>query len=499
MAIELKIPELGENIPGGQVVGLRTKVGQHLAKDAPVLELEAGKAVVEIPAAAAGTVEQLLVAVGDEVKVGQAFLRLAEDEASAPEAAKPDQQAAESAAEKAKGGEAAESAKKTAKSAAGGAKGATDVAESAAEKAKDGDVAESATKDDEASAESISPAELPPEPAPRAAAPAAAERPHLPPAGGDEAAVGQSASPAGVVGQLVPAAPSVRRFARELGVEIDTVRGSGPHGRVSVEDVKRHVRDRQEHHLPGAPGLPLPELPDFSRWGSVRREKMSAVRFATAEQVTRCWTNIPRVTHFDQADITKLEGLRRKYADRAAGSGGKLTMAVMVVKAVALALRKFPAFNASLDLATREIVYKDYIHIGIAVATPRGLLVPVVRDADKKNMVQLAGEIGSLAGKCRDGKVKPEDLQGGSFTVTNLGSIGGSHFTPIVNFPEVAILGMGRSAEQLMLVDGQVEARTMLPLSLSYDHRLIDGADAAHFVRWLAEAIEEPLLLSLEG
>jgi pyruvate dehydrogenase E2 component (dihydrolipoamide acetyltransferase) len=226
---------------------------------------------------------------------------------------------------------------------------------------------------------------------------------------------------------------------------------------------------------------------------------MSGIRFATAEQVTRCWTSIPRVTHFDQADITSLEALRQKYKERAAKAGGNLTMAVMVVKVVALALKKFPSFNASVDMASREIVYKDYVNVGIAVATERGLMVPVLRDTDGKNMVELAAEIGELALKCREGRIKPDELQGGTFTVTNLGSIGGSHFTPIVNYPEVAILGLGRSAKQLSLVEGKVESRTVLPLSLSYDHRLIDGADAARFTRWIAEAIEEPLLLSLEG
>ena len=226
---------------------------------------------------------------------------------------------------------------------------------------------------------------------------------------------------------------------------------------------------------------------------------MSGIRFATAKQVSICWNMIPRVTHFDEADITELEQLRKKYADRATAAGGKLTMAVMVVKTVAAALRKFPEMNASIDMERKTIIYKDYVNMGIAVATPRGLVVPVIRDADKKNMIQLAVEIGEIAAKCREGKVQQSDLEGGTFTVTNLGSIGGSHFTPIVNYPEVGILGLGRAAKRPVFRGDQIEAGLFLPLSLSYDHRLIDGADAARFTRWIADAIEQPLLLSLEG
>lgn len=297
----------------------------------------------------------------------------------------------------------------------------------------------------------------------------------------------------------VPAAPSVRRFAREIGIDIDTVKGSGPHGRVSMDDVKRTARERHSAGTAGPVGILQPPLPDFSQWGSVRRERMSAIRAATAQHVSVCWNSVPRVTHFDRADITKLDALRRQYADRATAAGGKLTMAVMVTKVAAVALRKFPKFNASVDMTSREVIYKDYVHVGIAVATERGLLVPVIRDADRKNMVELAVTIGELAKTCRSGKITPAEMEGGTFTVTNVGSIGGTYFTPIVNVPQVAILGMGRATEELVLNNGEIETRTILPLSLSYDHRLIDGADAARFVRWIADAIEEPLLLSLEG
>ena len=308
--------------------------------------------------------------------------------------------------------------------------------------------------------------------------------------------------PSGAVGGLVTAAPSVRRAARLAGVDISQVSGSGPGGRVSKDDVARLAAGGQiaggspQVRPPGGGVRPLPE---FGKWGGVRREKMSGIRRATAEHLIQCWTQIPHVTQFDRADITELEPLRKKYADRATKAGGKLTMAVMVVKVVASALKAFPKFNASVDMDKREIIYKDYVNVGIAVATDRGLLVPVLRDTDKKNMVEIAGEVSEIAQKAREGNVALDDLQGGTFTVTNLGSIGGTHFCPIINWPEVAILGMGRAQMAAGFEGEELKPKIYLPLSLSYDHRIIDGAEGAKFLRWIVEAIEEPLLLSLEG
>jgi pyruvate dehydrogenase E2 component (dihydrolipoamide acetyltransferase) len=304
--------------------------------------------------------------------------------------------------------------------------------------------------------------------------------------------------------QLAPAAPSVRRFAREIGIEIHADTGHGPHGRISVGDVKVYAKQlnagRAAQAAGGAPAAALPPLPDFSKWGPIRRESMSPVRLKTARQMHLCWSQIPHVTQFDKADITELEVLRKKYAKRAEAIGGKLTMAVMVVKAVAQALKKFPKFNASIDIAKKEVIFKDTINIGIAVKTERGLLVPVLRSVDQKNMIDISKEVIEIAGKARTGKVSMDDLTGGTFTITNLGSIGGSHFTPIVNYPEVAILGMGRAyMEAGFDAKGQCVPRTVLPLSLSYDHRLIDGAEGAAFLKWIVDAIEQPLILSLEG
>ncbi len=300
------------------------------------------------------------------------------------------------------------------------------------------------------------------------------------------------------LGRKVPAAPSVRRFAREIGIALEQVPGSGPHGRVSQDDVKRYAKQRNEARPVAGEALSAP-LPDFTKWGQVERRKMTGIRAKTAEHMTLSWSQVPHVTIYDKADITELEKLRRQYAGLAEKNGGKLTMAVIVCKITAQALRKFPGFNASVDIATREIIYKQYVHLGIAVNTTRGLMVPVVREADTKNMITLAAEIQALAAKCRDGKIKIEEIEGSTFTVTNLGRICGTYFTPIVNYPEVAILGIGRSAEEAAVVDGEIVKRTVLPLSLSFDHRVIDGADGAMFLGWIKEAIAQPLILALNG
>jgi len=225
---------------------------------------------------------------------------------------------------------------------------------------------------------------------------------------------------------------------------------------------------------------------------------MSKIRRLTAEQMEYSWGS-PRVTQHDKADITHLDELRRHFAKKAEEAGTKLTVTAVALKVVATALRKFPQFNASIDLAANEIVYKKYCHVGVAVDTERGLLVPVIRDVDRKNILEISLELQELAGKAREKKILPDQLAGASFTVTNLGGIGGTSFTPIVNAPEVAILGMSRASMEPVYIDGEFQPRLLLPLSLSYDHRLIDGADAARFTRWVAEALEEPLLLALEG
>ena len=293
--------------------------------------------------------------------------------------------------------------------------------------------------------------------------------------------------------KAVPASPAVRRFAREIGIDIGRVAGTGPNGRISIDDVKAHSRQvRQES---GQGTRPAAELPDFSRFGEIERESFSNVRRATARHLAKAWAHVVHVTNHDRADVTRLEELRQRYAPNVEAAGGKLTVTAIAVKLAAEALKVFPKFNAGIDVENQEIVYKHYFHIGVAVDTDRGLLVPVIRNVDRKNLIDLSLELKDLAERARKGKIGPDDLQGGCFTITNLGGIGGTGFTPIVNFPEVAILGLSRTSVEPVYLDGRFEPRKILPLSLSYDHRLVDGADAARFLRWMAQALEDPFFV----
>jgi pyruvate dehydrogenase E2 component (dihydrolipoamide acetyltransferase) len=283
-------------------------------------------------------------------------------------------------------------------------------------------------------------------------------------------------------------------------VDVTAVPGTGSGGRVTLEDVKGYAKRMLQGGAPAAAAARQPApLPDFSAWGAVRREKMSTIRRLTAEHMDRCWSTVPHVTQHGEADITRLESFRKRFGARTEKEGIKITPTAVLVKLVSGALKAFPNLNASVDMASGEIVYKDYVHIGVAVDTPKGLVVPVIRDADRKGIRALAGELGETAQRARDGRISPDELQGGTFTVSNLGGIGGTYFTPIVNHPEVAILGVGRAAQRAAWNGTAFEPRLIMPLSLSYDHRLIDGAEGARFLRWLTEAIEEPLLLALEG
>jgi pyruvate dehydrogenase E2 component (dihydrolipoamide acetyltransferase) len=321
-------------------------------------------------------------------------------------------------------------------------------------------------------------------------------------------------------GAAAPAAPGVRRLAREIGVDINEVQGTGPGGRVGEEDVKEHAR----RILSGVgtarttPGAPVVPLPDFERWGEVERQPMSNIRRTTAQRLSHAWNTIPHVTQFDKADITAMEELRRRYRDQVRQAGGDLTVTAMLVKVLAVAVKRFPQFNASIDSEAEQIIYKKYVNIGVAVDTDRGLLVPVVRNADEKNLTEIAIEVQQLAQKARDRKLTLEEMSGGGMTISNLGGIGGTYFTPIVNWPEVAILGVSRGIVESVWrpsapreatapgrpdpaggLGGTFEPRQLLPLSLSYDHRVIDGADAMRFLRWVVEAVEQPFLLSLLG
>ncbi len=476
MATEVKLPEVGEGIESGTVVSVLVKVGDTVEVDQPLIELETDKAVVEVPSTAAGTVSEIKVQENAEARIGQVIVTLEAGGAGAEAGPSPSSGAAEAGAA---GAGAAEARAAEAGSAeAGSAEAGSARAETERPASEDADGGSEAPARPRVQGDAESPG-APPKTAPRAGA-APAPRP----SGGPDS--------------LVPAAPSVRRLARELGVDIREVRGSGILGRIGAAD----VRTRAEGAPAGAVPAPRPaELPDFSRWGEVERSPMSGIRKATVRTMANAWSTVPMVTQFDRADITEFEALRKRYKPQAEAMGAKLTPTAMLLKVVAAALRHFPDFNASIDSANNEIIHKRYVNIGVAVDTDAGLLVPVIKGADRKNMLELAKELGDLAEKARDRKLTPDDMQGGNFSVSNLGGIGGTGFTPIVNPPEVAILGVSRASLEPVYdaESGGFDARLIMPLSVSYDHRLIDGAAAARFLRWICQAIEEPFLMALEG
>jgi pyruvate dehydrogenase E2 component (dihydrolipoamide acetyltransferase) len=478
MPTEFKIPELGENVTSGDVVRVLVKPGDTVAKDQPILELETDKATIEVPSTIAGTVKEVTVKQGQKVNVGQVVLTVdggaaepAKAEGEAPKAAQAEQQPEE----------------KQPRATAEAKAEATDKPKPQPTGApEEGGLSQQATARDAGDEEETGPAK------PKrgevvditrgARAPAAAS------------AASPLPEPAEPQGPAIAAAPSIRRLARELGIDIRRVQGTGPAGRISSDDVQAFVRGALAPPQAGVASAPFPEL---SRWGEVERQPMSNIRRKTAEHLSHAWSVIPHVTQHDRADITALEALRKQYAPQAEKAGGKLTMTAIALKIVAVALRKFPNFNSSLDMARGELVYRKSVHVGVAADTERGLLVPVIRDVDRKGIVELSTELAKLSAKARAGKLSLDEMQGGGFTITNLGGIGGTAFTPIVNWPEVAILGISRASHEPVYINQQFEPRLMLPLSLSYDHRVIDGADAARFLRWVAEAFEQPFMLAL--
>jgi pyruvate dehydrogenase E2 component (dihydrolipoamide acetyltransferase) len=502
MATEIKLPILGENVDSGVVVNVLVSEGDEVAEGQPVIELETEKATVEVPASASGRVKEVSVKEGATIKVGQVILILEEgagaakaEERKPKPAAKPEEEKKARPATKPEEEmrETAEAQEEEVRAVAApsGAPKAETRAKPRTEEAKpraEGPKREEAKKEAAAPREEKAEKEEPPRDE------VIKPRPEVQPKR-------EGAPRPEEARELIAAAPSVRRLARELGIDINEVAGSEPGGRVSEEDVRNYARSiilNVTRLRPAAAGAARP-LPDFSKWGEIERKQMSGIRRKTSERVSEAWQTIPHVTHFDQADITELEELRQRFGKKAEEAGGKLTITAIALKVVASALRVFPQFNASVDASAEEIVYKKYYNIGVAVDTDRGLLVPVIRDADKKNILELAVELTELSEKARDRKITIEEMQGGSFTITNLGGIGGVNFSPIINSPEVAILGVARAARQPAFVDGRIAPRLMLPLALSYDHRLIDGADAARFLRWVAEALQQPLLLALEG
>ena len=552
MATEFKLPELGENIESADVANVLVKEGDKVKKDQAIIEIETDKATIEVPSTVEGTITKLLVKSGDKVKVGSVVMVVNEGGSAAenkPEIkteskseqkqeSKPTEVKTEPEVEykvapstKSSGkkeivdfhlpdlGENIESAdvlnvlvkvgdvievdqaileietdKATIEVPATIAGKVVEVFVKAGSKAKVGDVVIK-VETGAATVEESKPSEVKKEEVTES--PKTESKKETTPTG-ERASMQASEmdNQPPVLKGAAPAAPSVRRIAREIGVDINKVPGTGPNGRVSMDDVKAFSKKLHESYSQGGgTGLNIKSesLPDFTKFGAINKVEMTNIRKKTADHLSYAWATIPHVTQFDKADITLLEKTRKELNKN---SEVKLTVTAILVKIIVEALKKFPQFNSSIDMEKKEIIYKSYFNIGVAVDTEFGLIVPVIKNSDKKSLTEISVDMNALAEKARNKKIGLDDLQGGSFTISNLGGIGGTYFTPIVNSPEVAILGVSRgSLEPVWNGYGVFEPRLMLPLSLSYDHRIIDGADAIRFLRFVVEALEQPLKL----
>jgi pyruvate dehydrogenase E2 component (dihydrolipoamide acetyltransferase) len=434
--IEVRVPDIGD-YKDVEVIEVAVQPGDTIAVEATLVTLETEKATMDVPSTAAGVLRELKVSRGSRVSQGD-LIALVEGEAAAP---LPSPQPSP-----AKAGEGARPS---------------------------------------------------PQPSPAKAGEGARPSPQPSPAGaGEGARPSPQPSPAGAVEaegfSAAHASPSIRRFARELGADLARIRGTGTKGRITEQDVKAHVKRLLTEGAPAADAV-LPRVPqvDFAAFGPVERRPLSRIQKISGPRLHASWVNVPHVTQFDEADITEMEAARGRLKDEATTRGIKLTPLAFVMRACAQALQSYPSFGASLDAQAGELVVKQYVHIGFAADTPNGLVVPVVRDADRKDVFELARDLASLSEKARTGKLTAAEMQGGVFTISSLGGIGGTAFTPIINAPEVAILGVSRSAYRPVYENGAFVPRLMLPLSLSYDHRVIDGAAAVRFTTFLAKALAD--------
>lgn len=468
MKHEIKVPEVSEGVTEGTVVDIAVAVGDSVEVDQTLLEFETDKAVIAIPSPQRGKVSEIKVSQGDTVKVG-ALIMILDVEGDTDNESVKNEASAEAAPPKPEEAVAEETTEKPE------ADAGEETAEEVEEKTEKEETKKKMVAEDKDSKAGNNDVDL-----------VTVRR-------GD---------------RVAPAAPSVRRLARDLGVDIYQVQGTGPGGRISEKDVRNFVRVTMQQITGGGsapvvhgefPGLHAQRpLPDFSKWGAITREPLSRVRELTADTMSYAWSTIPMVTQYDQAQVSEIEAFRQEY-NRRAISENRLTMTAILVKVCAAALKAFPRFNSSLDLASKELVLKQYVHVGVAVDTPAGLLVPVIRDADRKGIETLALELNEIAEKTRERKIGPEVMEGGTFTISNLGGVGGTSFTPIVYAPQVAILGVSTAA-LLPEWDGEkFVPRLIMPLSLTYDHRVIDGADGARFLRWVCEALDNPLQLVMKG
>jgi pyruvate dehydrogenase E2 component (dihydrolipoamide acetyltransferase) len=477
MTREVKLPEISENIHEATIVKILVTEGEQVEEEQSLMEIETDKALSELPSPAAGTIREIKVKEGDEVEIGGVIMILEEtgrgkkdnekkekvEEASGKFIDTDDKEkkrqlekegkTAEIKSEK-KGEEKGEPGKKTSAEVESGVK-----KRDSEEKQKRKETEPSGEKEEESEPEM------------------------------SEIDQGKRIP--------VPASPSVRRFAREIGVNIRQVEGTGPGNRILIDDVKAFAREKiSGEQSIGMYGMGV-SLPDFSKWGDIERKPMDKIRIITAQNTWKSWNANPHVTQFDKADITGLEQFRNQYANQVEKAGGKLTITAILLKVAGFALQQFPRFNSSVDVQNREIILKKYIHIGVAVDTDRGLLVPVVQHVDKKSLEELSVELGSLAEKARNKKISMEEMEGGNFVISNLGGIGGTNFTPVIFPPQVAILGVARSEIQPVYLDGDFRPRLILPLNVSYDHKVVDGADGSRFLRWICKALEDPMSIFL--
>jgi len=438
----ITLPDVGD-FKDIEIIEILVAPGDEVDAEQSIIILESDKATMEIPSPQAGTIDKLSVKVGDRVNEGDEIAILTARDGAAPE---PKDEARAQPEDKPA---AADEAKSDAKPEADAKPAAADAAPEKTSAAIGGE--------------------------------------RRPPPGVDSATIGSGK-------KMVHASPSIRRYARELGVNLEQVIGSGPKGRIVKSDVKSFIKSAMSAGAaPGGAGVSVASAPeiDFSKFGEVETVSLSRIKKISGAHLHRSWVTVPHVTQFDEADITELEAFRKSLAKDAEKKGVRMTPLIFLMKAVVSALREFPDFNASLDAAGENLIMKKYFHIGIAVDTPKGLVVPVVRDVEQKGLFELAEELGQISLRARDGKLSPGDMQGGCFTISSLGGIGGTYFTPIVNAPEVAILGVSRSKMQPVYQDGEFVPRMILPLGLSYDHRVIDGAQAARFTSYLSQVISD--------
>lgn len=446
--MEFKLPELGEDIEGGDIIAIAVKKGETVKKEQTLMEIETDKAVIELPSPVDGSISDLHVKEGETVKIGQLLVTFYSNG---------DEQSTKN----------------------------TKQQESVTEESSDDRPIEEEIKVDKKSKETTEP-----------------QDDVIENTENDNNIIeinneGETPTQSNIA-QMVPASPSVRRLAREIGVDVSRVQGTGPGGRISEEDVKNFAKSNLSESEAEQTSMSITTNISASQKKGDSIEQMSKVRVLTAQRLTESW-KAPHVTQHDKADITELEKIRKQYGDKVKQAGGKLTMTSILTKISAQALIKYPNFNCSIDMDNLQILNNDEFNIGIAVDTERGLLVPVIKNADKKNITQISVEMTDISERSRNKKIKPDELQGSTFTITNLGGIGGTYFTPILNHPNVAILGISRALMEPVYIDDEFKPRLMMPLSLSYDHRIIDGADAIKFLRWIIEALENPFFTLLDS